>query len=185
MDDYGLRALYSYTDAKWKKVMSLNATKEEDKYDGPQGGVTAVSGNAVTIEYSAQSAMVGISKYSMDYEYTDGKMELLTPIADYYILKLQEKDADFVLHETMKARIEMDVYDKVEEGRTVALNIKAEDDVKFLQIQRINGRPWYFVQVGENTGWLQCGPFRYYEYQEGDSDYEGSSGYFHNAAYAG
>ena len=185
LNDYGVRTINTYVDSKWKKIMNLNSTKIEDKYDGPAGSPIAVSGNAVTIQFGCQSAMTGISKYSMDYLYTDGKLELQTPIADYAILKLGKGEQDFKYDETMIARMEMDVYNQVEEGRTVAFKIKKDDQVVFHKIRRINGRPWYQVSVGENTGWLECGEFKYHEYEEGDDEYDGSSEYFHNAAFAG
>lgn len=57
-----------------------------------------------------------------------------SPIADYAILKLGKGEQDFKYDETMIARMEMDVYNQVEEG---------------------------------------------------DDEYDGSSEYFHNAAFAG
>ena len=186
-NDYGERLIFSYAGSKWKKLMDLNGTKVEAKYDNPEGSVTAVSGNAVTISYAVQSAMVGLSSYSMDYLYTDGKLELQTPIVDYYIYKNTKEPGDYVKGQTMTARKEMQVYDKVEEGRTVAFTIKAEDPVKFLKIQRVNGRPWYLVSVGENEGWLECGEYDYYYPPEGEEvdQLDGLSAYFRNTVFAG
>ena len=178
-DVSGDRLIFSYQDSIWRELLSMTGdySDYEQTYEYTYGEVKKITKDTVTVEYFSQNAFTGSTEYTMEYLYSDGELVENPPEVDMSISKFTTEG--YYKDNTLTARHKIPVYDDPN-GEKIA-NIYPSDEVVFKKIQHIDGRPWFYVDVYDITGWIGCERFG----KTNDSDDGGSGYYFRDVAFYG
>ncbi len=145
--------IYQYQKGKLKCVLNMNKFFGSGKLGyHTQGGVTAVSGNKLTVNMYQQNYELGGINVAFDYKYSKGKLVKDGNVAKEYTIWAADNNSG-----KLTAQKNMRVYTKPD-GKTKAFSLKKGQQIKVTGIYCKSGKMFLKVQriSDGKKGYIKC-----------------------------